>query len=111
MDSEQAAQRDAALLAAGKRRDLRVPRRQAQRVGRDFERALERVRVARREDRLEALLLGRELVEIGAFLGIGRIDRFELGLRLEDLADAFLDAPGARSFPDRAAVPAAESRS
>ena len=48
--------------------------------------------VARGEDRLEPLLLGGELVEIGAFLGIGRVDLLELLLRLEDLADAFLDA-------------------
>ena len=92
LGQQQAAERDAALLAARKRRDLRFPRRQAQRIGGDFERALERVRVAGGEDRLQALLLGRELVEIGAFLGIGRVDGFELGLRLENLADAFLDA-------------------
>ena len=43
---QQPAQRDAALLAAGQLADHRVPRRQAQRVGGDFELVLERVRVA-----------------------------------------------------------------
>ena len=38
---QQPAERDAAALAAGDLRDVGVPRRQAQRVGRDFELALE----------------------------------------------------------------------
>ena len=38
---QQAAQRDAALLAAGERGDLRFPRRQAQRVRGDLELALQ----------------------------------------------------------------------
>ncbi len=88
---QQAAERDAALLAARQRLDLRFPRRQAQGVGGDFERALERMAVVRGDDRLETLLLGGELVEIGAFLGIGGIDGIELLLRIGDVRHAFLD--------------------
>jgi hypothetical protein len=91
LGEQKAAQRDTALLAAGEGRDLGVPWRQAQRVGGDLQRALQRVRIARGEDRLEALLLGGQLVEIGAFLGVGGVDLVEPLLRVEDLADAFLD--------------------
>ena len=66
--------------------------RQTQRIGRDFERAFERVAVVGGDDRLEALLLGRQLVEIGAFLGIGGVHRIELRLRVGDMRHAFLDA-------------------
>ena len=88
---QQAAQRDAALLATGELADIGFPRRQAQRVGGDLELALERMRVGHREQVFEALLLGGELVEIGAFLGVGRIDLVEALLRIDDLGHAFFD--------------------
>jgi hypothetical protein len=49
------------------------------------------VRIAGGEDRLQALLLGGELVEVRAFLGVGLVDAVERGLGLQHLADAFLD--------------------
>jgi hypothetical protein len=90
LGQEQPAQRDAALLAAGERADLRVPRRQTQRVGGHFELAFQRVGVVHGEEIFQRLLLGGELVEVGAFLGIGGIDLVQPLLRVEDHRDAFL---------------------
>ncbi len=88
---QQPAQRHAALFAARQRADHRVPRRQAQRVGGHFQLLFQQVRIAGGQDRLQPLLLGGELVEVGAFLGIGLVDPVQRGLRLQHLADAFLD--------------------
>ena len=88
---QQAAQRDAALLAAGQVGDLRLPRRQAQGVGGDLQLLLGGVAVGGGEDRLQACLLGSERVEIGIRLGIGGIHGVELLLRLEHLAEALFD--------------------
>ena len=87
---QQAAQRDATLLAAGQRPDLRVPRRDAQRVGGDFQLLFEHVRVVGGENRLQPLLFGGELVEVGSFFGIGLINPIQCGLGLQHFADAFL---------------------
>ena len=81
LGQQQPAQRDAALLAAGQVADLGVPRRQAQRIGGDFQLVLG-VGAAGGEDGFVLGLLGGELVEIGIRLGIGRVDLIELLLRL-----------------------------
>jgi hypothetical protein len=88
---QQAAERHAALLAAREVVDLRVPRRQAQRVGGDLELRVERVRFGRGEQLLELLLLGGELVEVGVGLGVLRVHLLEALLRLEHFPQAFLD--------------------
>jgi hypothetical protein len=65
LGQQQAAQRDAALLAAGQVADDGFPRRQAQRVGGDLELVLDVVGAGRRDDGLELGLFGGELVEVG----------------------------------------------
>ena len=52
---------------------------------------LEGVGVARGQDRLQALLLLGQRVEVGAFLGVGGVDRLQRCLRLQHFAHAFLD--------------------
>jgi hypothetical protein len=49
------------------------------------------VRVAGGEDRFQALLFLGQRVEVGAFLGVGGVDRVQRGLRLQHFAHAFLD--------------------
>jgi hypothetical protein len=88
---QQAAQRDAALLATGELADDRVPGRQAQRVGGDFQLVLQGVRIAGGQDRLQALLFLGQRVEIRAVLGIGGVDLVQPRLRLQHFAHAFLD--------------------
>ena len=63
----------------------------ASRVGGDLQLVLQRVRVAGGEDRLQALLLLGQRVEVGAFLGVGGVDLVQPLLRLQHLAHAFLD--------------------
>ncbi len=88
---QQAAQRDAALLATGQVADLGVPRRQAQCVGGYFQLALQVVAIGGLQDRLELGLLGGQRVEVGVWLGIGGIDGIQTGLGVLDHADRFLD--------------------
>ncbi|MCY1214074.1 hypothetical protein D9M72_258780 [compost metagenome] len=83
---QQAAQRHAALFTAGEMFDLRVPRRQAQRVGGDLQLQLGVVAVARGQDGFVLGLIGGQRVEVGVRLGIGRIDLVELLARLEHAA-------------------------
>ena len=64
---------------------------QAQRVGGHFQLVLQGVRIAGGEDRLEPLLFLGQRVEVGAFLGVGRVDLVQPCLRLQHFADAFLD--------------------
>ena len=90
LGQQQAAQRHAALLAAGERADFRLPRRQAQRVGGDLELMLDVVAGGSGDDRLEFRLLGREFVEVGVGLGIGGVDLVQALLRAEHLAQALL---------------------
>jgi hypothetical protein len=87
---QEPAQRDAALLAAREIGDLRVPRRQAQRVRRDLHLHVGSG-ARRRDDRFQASLLRRQLVEVGVGLGVGCVDFLELGLGAEDLAHPLLD--------------------
>jgi hypothetical protein len=87
---EQAAQRDTALLAARQVRDLRVPRRQTQRVRGDLELMLGVGAGGCDHGLVFRLLLG-ELVEVGVRLGVRCIDRVELLLGFEHIAEAFLD--------------------
>ncbi|GIX34514.1 MAG: hypothetical protein KatS3mg126_0293 [Lysobacteraceae bacterium] len=91
LGEQQPAQGHAALLASGEVLDARIPRRQAQGVGGHLELLLQGVGIARGEDRLEALLLLGKGVEVRALLGVGGVDLLEALLRLQDLADAFLD--------------------
>ena len=108
---QQAAQRDAAALAARNLRDVRVPRRQAQRIGRDFELSLEIVAIGRLDDGLELRLLRGDLVEIGVGLGIRGVDRVETCEGVLDLLHRLLDVAAHVLAPRRAAAPAAGSRS
>jgi len=87
---QQPAQRDAALLAAGERGDLCVPRRQAQRVGGDLHLEVSAVRVRGVDDRFELRLLGRELFEIRIGFRICRVDLVEALLRVKRFAKTFL---------------------
>ncbi|MCY1448598.1 hypothetical protein D9M71_652800 [compost metagenome] len=88
---QQAAQGHAALLTTGQVLDLGVPRRQAQRIGGDFQLALQIVTVAGLQDGLELGLLGRQLVEVGIRVGVGRVDLVQTSLGVLDYADRFLD--------------------
>jgi len=88
---QQAAQGNAAFLAAGKFLDLRLPRRQAQCVGGDFELVLDVVARTGGQYGFVLGLLDGELVEVGIRFGIGGVDRVELLLRIERFAEAFLD--------------------
>ncbi len=88
---QQTAQRDAALLAARQHADLRVPRRQAQRVGGHFQLQVQVAAVGSRDDRFQPRLLIGQRIEIGIFGAIGDIHRFQLGLRLEHFAQAGFD--------------------
>ena len=88
---EQATQRNAALLATGELADIGIPGRQAQRIGGDFELAFKRVRIGHRQQTFQALLFGRKLVEIGAFLGVCGIHLIETLLRMDDLGNALFD--------------------
>ncbi|MCY1217946.1 hypothetical protein D9M72_298770 [compost metagenome] len=83
---QQAAQRHAALFTAGEMLDLRVPRRQAQRVGGDFQLQFDVVAVAGRQDGFVLGLVGGQCVEVGVRFGIGRVDLVELLARLEHAA-------------------------
>ncbi len=73
---QQTAQRDAALLAAGKRTDLRIPRRQTQRVGGNFELLIEIV-AGGGDDGFELRLLFGELVEVGVGIAVRGVDFVE----------------------------------
>ncbi|KAF1858260.1 hypothetical protein Lal_00014761 [Lupinus albus] len=88
LTQQQLAQRHAALLAAGQHADLGVPRRQAQRVGGHFQLQVQVAAVGRGDDRFQALLLLGQRVEVGVRLRVGRVHRFQLGLRLERFAQA-----------------------
>ena len=90
LGQQQAAQRDAALLAAGQRCDLRLPRRQAQRVGGDLQLVLDVV-AGGGQHRFVFRLLRGQLVEIGVGLGVGGIDFVQFLPRLQHLAQALLD--------------------
>jgi len=87
---QEPAQRDTALLAARECGDLRVPGRQAQRGRGDFH-LHAGIRARCGDDRLEPRLLGGERVEVGAFLGVRRVDLVQTLLRTEDIAHPFLD--------------------
>jgi hypothetical protein len=88
---QQAAQRHAALFAAGQLAHDGIPRRQAQRVGGHVQLVFQRVRVTGGEDRFQTLLFLGQGVEVGAFFGVGGVHGFEGGLRLQYIAHAFLD--------------------
>jgi hypothetical protein len=75
--SSRLAQRDAAALATRDLRDVRVPRRQAQRIGAISSCRVEVVAVGRLDQRLEARLLGGDLVEIGVRVRVRGIDLLE----------------------------------
>jgi hypothetical protein len=79
LGQQQAAQRHAALFAAGEQADLGVPGRQAQRVGGDLELVLG-VGAGRGDDGLQLGLLGGQGVKVGVFVGVGGVDLFQLAL-------------------------------
>ncbi len=86
---QQLAQRDAALLAAGEVLDVRIPRRQAQRVGGDLELVFG-VGAGCGDHGFEPRLFGGERVEVGILFGIGGIHLVEFLLRGEHFAEALL---------------------
>ncbi len=88
---QQAAQSHTALLTTGQVFDLRVPGRQAQRIGGDFQLAIQVVAVAGLQNRFELGLFGGQLVEVGIRIGVGGIDLVEARLGVLDHADRFLD--------------------
>ncbi|MNO47861.1 hypothetical protein D3C76_381850 [compost metagenome] len=88
---QQTTQRHAALLATGEVFDLRVPCRQAQRIGGDFQLTLEVVAVGSLDDGFQLGLLGGQRVEVGVRLGVGGVDLVQTGLGLFDLANGFFD--------------------
>ena len=87
---QQLAQRDAALFTAGKVPDYGIPGRQTQRVSGEFELA-GKIGARGGDDRFEPRLFFGQLVEIGAFLGVGGVDLFQLLLRLHHFAHARFD--------------------
>ena len=110
LGQQQLAQRHAALLAAGQRADLGVPRRQAQRVGGDFQLVFDVVVGAGGDDGFQLGLFFGQRVEVGVRVGVGGVHLFQALLRAHHVAHAafhFL----AHGFPGAAAVPAAGSRS
>ncbi len=90
---QQPAQRDAALLAAGKRADQRLPGRQAQRVGGDLELALQFPAADRVDRVLHLRLFVHEAVHlvVGHRLGEAVADRVEPVDEALHVADAFAD--------------------
>ncbi len=88
---QQAAQRHAALFTTGQVGDLGIPRRQAERIGGHVQLVFQGMRITGGQDRLQALLLLGQRVEVGTFLGVGGIHRFQRSLRLQHFAHAFLD--------------------
>ena len=90
LGQQQAAQCHAALFTAGELRDHGLPGRQAQGVGSDFQQVVATV-TRGRDDGFELGLFGREGVEVGVFLGIGRIHLFQARLGGIDLAHAAFD--------------------
>ena len=91
LGEQQPAQRDAALLAARERTDLRVPRRQAQRVGRDLQLPVEVVAVRGEHDRFEFRLLGGQRVEVGVGFAVGGVDLVEPLAHGQQLGVRFFD--------------------
>jgi hypothetical protein len=71
--------------------DLGVPGRQAQRIGGDFQLALQVVTVGGLQDGFELGLFGGQLVEVGIRLGVGGVDLVQARLGVLDHADRFLD--------------------
>ena len=78
---QQAAQRDAAALAARQRLHARVPRRQPQRVRRDLELALELPTAGRLDGVLQLALLLEQAVHLVVFERLGEL--------VADLVEAF----------------------
>ena len=88
---EQAAERDAAALAAGEGRHVAVALGQAERVHRAVERLVEAPGVGAVDPLLHVRLLGEQRVEVRIGLGEGRGDRVEAVEEVAQLADAVLD--------------------
>jgi hypothetical protein len=76
LGQQQLAQGHPALFAARDASMVRLPGRQAQRIGGNVQ--LVAPIAGRGDDGLELGLLGRELVKVGIRLGIGRVDLVEL---------------------------------
>ena len=90
---QHAAERDATAFAAGELRHVRVAGRQAQRVHRDLERAVELPRVGGVDLVLQRRLLGQQLLHrlVGHRLREGVRDLIEAGQQRARLGDAFVD--------------------
>jgi hypothetical protein len=91
LGQQQPAQRHAALFAAGKHADLRVPGRQAQRVGGQFELQVGVFAAGGGDDGFQVVLLGGQLVEVGVGLGVFGVDLVQPLLGRQHTADALFD--------------------
>ena len=85
LGDQQAAECNAALLTAGKRSDLCIPRWQAQRVGCNLELLIEIV-ARGLQNRFEFRLLLGELLEVGVRIAVLRVEFLEPLARREQLA-------------------------
>ena len=105
---EDLAERDAALLAARDLRHVGVGRRQAQRVHRDLELAVELPRVGRLDRVLDALVLGHDLLALGLreLLGELLVELLEALEQAARLRDALPRRCRGRPWSCRAAGPA-----
>ncbi len=88
---QQAAQGHTTLFTTGQVFYFCVPGRQAQRVGGDFQLALQVMAIAGLQDGFELGLFGSQLVEVGIRVGVGRVDLVQARLGVLDHADRFLD--------------------
>ncbi len=88
---QQAAQGDAALLAARQVRDLGIPGRQTQCIGGDFQLAFQVMAVGCLQDRFELGLLCGQRIEVGIGFGVGGVDGIQAGLGVLDHTNRLLD--------------------
>ena len=88
---QQAAQGHTTLFTTGKMFNPGIPGRQTQRIGSDFQLAIQVVAIAGLQDGFKFGLLCSQLVEVGIRIGVGRVDLVQTRLGVLDHADRFLD--------------------
>src|SRR5476651_1159329 len=88
---QQAAQGHTTLFTTGQEFNLGIPGRQTQRIGGDFQLAIQVVTVAGLQDGFELGLFSGQFVEVGIFFSVSRVDLVQARLGVLDHADRFLD--------------------